>query len=425
MTEKELRRRLARKFGDADVPDEDWTSLTEGYYVRDALEAGYTRGWPDLVKEYEKLRWRRFGRRRMRSSDSLPEDPRPIPLTGQEQERAVLVSRVLIRRASALPSVGRFRRSVLAGKPLSPEKAAGFVSSPALAIFPKEELEAARVPFLTHESFEAGLHSHVDQNRVTAAVFCSPPGLALTRTIDGVSSLADLDYIAIAKRGGKADAYQVLPGSVLDDLRFIGADLNSRYMWRPEDAVAFVLTNQPPLHLPIVGWTERQGSSDFHRGTIRIEAEASVSAASVTRTYRRLQASLIGYGRDNRPIGPRSLFLIDFVEEWRWQREAEPDYGELLTLWNEVVHEQYQYVDRYKLKHAYENAVRRLLTPDLHLIDDGVSGDSPDTPFVFKCGRTRWEPVIPWVRPNPPTDHIFDHKAGGPVHDATDESGTS
>jgi hypothetical protein len=103
---------------------------------------------------------------------------------------------------------------------------------------------------------------------------------------------------------------------------------------------------------------------------IRIETEPWVSTESVAATHRKLQQFMLGTGRDNRPVLMQSMAVFEFVGDRRFQTGGEPDYEALLAEWNEKSPEKFRYSTEYKLKQAYKNTARRILTPDYHMPGD-------------------------------------------------------
>jgi hypothetical protein len=154
-------------------------------------------------------------------------------------------------------------------------------------------------------------------------------------------------------RDGLKEKTWVWPGSVLDSLRSTSSHWAGILGWEEEDMTMWLLTGEP------VEWNPLEAGVSYKTGkplTVTLTIHPWMSAETVTRNYRKIQHQL--FGRDNRPLQPRSLAVLRFVEDRiRQSRGKRPSWARLVDEWNEQCRSDWQYENRSNLSRTYREAL--------------------------------------------------------------------
>jgi len=411
--ESDLRRRLEGQLGYPLLPIV-WETLRENEWIRDALDEPET-GWPALVKEARnQLRRVKRGAAELAGKDATtPRGPDPvqIPLGEHERWRAAAMSEYLAACAAELPRVRRWRREVLDGAVLTPERARRFCCCPALQTLPTAGLQAANVPLVEHraellqwtglepagpfrqrstvnlevewdggrrrferrvqrtdrckrliEAAESGQHAWVFTPLLGwGADRLYPPGL--------LAGMPNLDVPCLAGEEGPPGLAPGAPyfrvelvwdGSVLDDLLLLALWLAPRYHWPDVSTAAwFVLTDEAPFVPPVWCQEDYAGQPDHQHRRLELSLEPWVSARWLKQFYQDLQKQLIGH--KNRPPGERNLTLFRYVWAQR-RRHGKAGWEQLRVGWNQR-YPQWRYDFVQPMRRDYDRARKSLIYP--------------------------------------------------------------
>jgi hypothetical protein len=368
LEEDRLRARLARELKTNEVHDALWTTLEEEWLVRDALLGGEEE-FRDLV---------RVAKSRLKLVRLTSDRPSPIgrtiraelppTLRAAEDARMKVLSDHLARLAAGTGRVSRFRREVLDGRLLTPLEARSFLSSPATRFFSRGDLQSRGVRLLDHRAVIRREDRRTDGDLVhqEVTVFIRPPGVsfegqnAIRLVQPGVSGELRLDVLSYPGERGKAEVVPVWSGSVLDELRELGAWLAAYYDWQEAQAVWFVLTNAVPLVSPL-----RQEVRLAFRGwgtsaRITLSIAPWVPAKTVLKAYRAVQRQMLG--GDNRPLSQRNLAIFRFVTDRMEGGDRRTPWRTLLAEWN-LAHSEWPCEDVRTFARDYGRAERALLYP--------------------------------------------------------------
>jgi hypothetical protein len=302
-----------------------------------------------------------------------------------------------------LPEVRRFRRAVLRDERLTPEQARRFLRSPAVAVLSRAQFEEHGIPPLSHtatlvplegpspiallpwsvRTLGPGIVGALDEEHQAhhlVTLLLDPPGTTITavsrvETMAGPGGVSGLQWFAnlverakaLAAGGGegRCDQVPVFPGSLLDDLRRLGLDLEERYHWQQRDGAWFVLTGETPLASPFTAQAVFR-DSDHAYGAITLTIEPWISADTVLKAYRVYQRRLLG--RDNCPRSRRNLAVLQFVTQRSADDGARPGWDTLVEAWN-AAHPQWIYrdphglADRRRFARDFGRAYRGVVVP--------------------------------------------------------------
>jgi hypothetical protein len=146
----------------------------------------------------------------------------------------------------------------------------------------------------------------------------------------------------------------VWPQTPLDQLRRLALSLSQSYPWQPAQAAAFVLEGLMPRATPfLLSLPQTWHETRPRREKLVMEVDLWMPASAVLRAYRAYQRKVLpGH---NRPVGPKSINLVNFVLRHRpatWQK--------LLDGWN-TEHPDTPYPDYRRFRYAFQRAERSLL----------------------------------------------------------------
>jgi hypothetical protein len=270
-----------------------------------------------------------------------------------ETERMWAWSEFLARLATTQPGVRRFRADVLDGRVLSPTEATTLVHSPAAQHLMLLQFRQSNIPVIGHTARLVTEEGFRDRGWLCyqATLFSDPPGITTTverRTRRPFAHYAVLD---VASQGEGEGQIEVWRGSILDDLRQASAHLIRTFPWTAGQAAWFLLTDEPPLVLPIQGslasggtilalekgLTKRRHDSAPDEGvawnyaTITLSVASWVSAERVAQVYREARRQV--NAADSRAPEPHNAAVFRFVTARRGANL------ELTKTWRELAEE--------------------------------------------------------------------------------------
>lgn len=324
-------------------------------------------------------------RRKDEKEDEPDERYLKVDLSAYEIERARAYEEVLAREAAlnqgpdgSFP-ITNWRRRFFGERLLSLEEAHGLLESPAARFLHPGLFEEWGIPLVGHAAevleYDSGTAKpHIDHR---ATIEVDPPGVVKTvyyadqkragfdpegpdwhwffhwdkEGNDGVSPEERL--LRYKDRDGLKDEMWVWPGSVLDSLRSTGARWARALGWEQEDMTMWLLTGEPFEWNPL----KARVSCKIGRPlTVSLAVHPWISANTVVRNYRKIQRQL--FGRDNRPLRPKSLAVLRFVE--KRAREVggkRPSWSRLMDEWNSQYRAGWHYTDRRNLSRDYRKAL--------------------------------------------------------------------
>jgi|GEM_PF-3137898 len=339
MNEAQLRKKLAQALKRADVPEPLWKELVEDDWVLDALDKGREDGFPGLVRQ---------ARRRLRTSEAIAQRTPPpgrtasaaksVSLQPRELLRAEAFSAWLSHHVTAIPRVRRLRQDLFGGGVLSAAQAEALLQSPAPRFLSAKRFHALGIPLLGHTAHLVNTSQDFsyEGNVTQATLQLNWPGgtheescrwedrqnMPATRIRELVLPRLKQDWIV-----------KVWPSSVFGELSDCSAWLAERYAWPLPEALWFLLTGDTPPMAPLRLGVHGAVHSDLHRYTITLTVEPWISADTVLQAYRAVQ-DMVLQGQDNRPLGERSLTLLQFVAEHGVRQKKRPGWNAVMTAWN-------------------------------------------------------------------------------------------
>lgn len=321
MDERALRAWLAKRLNAPDVRDPLWDYLVDGWYVKDALAEGTDEGREkllDAAKAQLALARALAGRTAPPGRSETDLDTAPM-LGAYEIGRADAVWAYVAQQASSEPRLRRFREKVLSGRALAPDEVRHVLTSPATRLLTERHFAAAGIPIVGHRAAVV--------NREEESTADGFRGVAITLRLEWPGGVHEDTHrrwhraghprprptLAVLDDARETHEVRVWPDSVLDELRKLSEQLATWYGLRADQAARFVLTGELVPWMPVqVG--VRGGLHPTHETAwVTLRVEPWVPAETVLRVYRDVQRRLLG--RDNRPVGDRSLALLRFVTE--------------------------------------------------------------------------------------------------------------
>lgn len=308
-----------------------------------------------------------------------------VDLSDYERERAAAYEEVLAREAAlnqgpdgSLP-IANWRRNLFGEKLLSPEEAHELLESPAARFFQPGMFGEWNIPLLRHKAevleYDSGADKLYIDHRATIKI--DPPGIVKTVSYanqdkagfdpkvidwhwyfygdtkdDGISP--EECILRYKDRDGLEEEMWVWPGSVLDSLHSISSYWARVLGWKEEDMTMWLLTGEPSKWKPLEVKVRYKIGNPL---TVSFTVHPWMSADTVARNYRRIQHQLLG--RDNRPLQPRSLAVLRFVEGRVRQSGGErPSWARLLNEWNEQCRPKWRYENRSNLSRTYRKTLQ-------------------------------------------------------------------
>jgi hypothetical protein len=373
--ETALKQRFFATRGDFERTAGEWAVLSDKAYVAEALQ-DYDHVEEQLQHLLEALS-SLHRTARLLSGGSQPLGRQVVDLRlrldAAEARRTRTFERALATSAGVeQPRVIAFREAVLGGRLLTREQARAFVSSPAAQALPRATFEAEGIPFLDHVAHYREAAATPDGAAWQVMVEVDPPGAVYSVSSGQIeesgAGATAFSTAVLREHGGRQEA-QVLPGSLLDDLRELAGWLGVRYPWKETDAAWFVLTGLPPRVEPLKCRADIRRHRHYSRATITLEVEPWVSGETVERAYRFCQQQLLkGPERagDNRKVSDKSLAVFDFVVEQIDDRGQVPSWPKLLAIWNRTHSADWQFDRADHLRQAFFRAKARVLHPSIN-----------------------------------------------------------
>ena len=323
-----------------------------------------------------------------------------VDLDPHEVERARAYEEITAREAALNQGpdgsypLADWRRKVLGERLLTLEQAHELLESPAARFLPLDLFRQWKIPIVGHKatelSYDQGAGKFGVDHRVTIEIW--PPGI--TKTVwysDASASPADTEPdVRIPVRSKDAEGKMhmqptervlrykdrddlnekiwVWPGSLLDTLRLLGAHWARMLGWAEEEMTMWLLTGKLPSHPPLVP----KVSYKMGYPTVTLAIYPWLSADTVARNYRKLQHKL--FGKEHRPLRPRSLAVLRFVE--RRTRETgghRPSWSQLLEEWNAQCPAEWRCTDRSNFSRTYRKAFETVARQSVYLLGRKVS----------------------------------------------------
>jgi hypothetical protein len=298
-----LRRRMERLLGRT-LSEAAWDLALKERYVEEALNPNYDTAQDSLFGFLTALLRVEDGRLRARAAKK-PSVKSPGSPTQDLSARIEAVSRLAAEHAAGDEEILGFRRRVLGlDTPMNRDEAEAYLDLPeARGISP---LEGGRTELLRYQNERVAHELHV------------------------------------------------WAGSPLDDLRRLAEGLATFYPWEPAQAAAFVLEGLIPLATPfMLHLPQTWHATRPTRATLVMEVDLWMPASAVMRAYRDAQRHVLpGH---NRPIGSRSLDLVNFV-----MKNLPATWPKLREQWN-TEHPSATYRDYRSFRWAFDQARRSLL----------------------------------------------------------------
>lgn len=411
MTVDELRGWLKKRLGAGEGFDVLWQQLVDEHYISEFAD-------PD--NNYDKEEVLGTVRRKLQAARELvyafgggaplgatngqknaPKD-RPqdffldVDLDPQEVERARAYEEITAREAAlnqgpdgSLP-LAQWRSKVLGDRLLTLEDAHKVLESPAARFLPLPLFRHWEIPLVGHTveelSYDSGEGKPYVDHR--AIVKITPPGI--TKTIwysnapadgappdarwfhskdaaGGMAILPSERVLRYKDRDGLKEEMWVWPGSLLDDLRFVGAHWARVLGWAEEEMIMWLLTGEPPGRPPLVP----KVSYKMGYPTVTLTVHPWLSSDTVARNYRQIQHKL--FGRENRPLRPKSVAVLRFVEKRTREEGGRPSWSRLLEEWNAQSSAEWRCTDRSNLSRIYRKAFEVVARQPVYLLGRKVS----------------------------------------------------
>jgi hypothetical protein len=337
MTESKLRELVAKKLRRDDVPEELWQDLVERRFIQGVLQG--EESISDVVKEVKReLRLaQQLAKRSTPPGRKANVVARPF-LQAHEHARAQAIAEWLGYHVATIPRVRHIRKRLFAGGILSADQAKALLKSPALRFLSWDQCMALDIPLVDHEARIVNTSDNVTPTHRTMDVtlYIAWTDGAYEGPFRWVEEHrgrgTQLEHIMLP-RLQKDWLAEVWPKSVLDELHKCSMWLAQRYPWYETDALWFVLTGESPHVSPLELRDDIKESRDLYRHRIKLSVDPWISVKTVARAYRAAQDMMLG-GRDNRPLGDRSLTFVRFVASKRDSRGKKPPWKSLLEAWN-------------------------------------------------------------------------------------------
>ena len=316
MREAELRAEWKKVVStdDEDVLERVWKELDEAGYVAEALNEPEA-GLQDLVDDTEmRLKYWRLGQGRTKSPGRGQKADFTPQFGQREIERAAAIEEYAAKIATTDPDVYTFREKILGGRLLPEEQARAFVTSPATRFLEYSQFEGLGILPLEHNAELRDYTRKRVMGKVRYSSIVSFQGLAVETPVrpvpDTKGHLPRLYYVG---EDGYVKSVEASLGSVIYELREIGAQLSERYSWQEAQATWFVLTGIIPAVQPVRTAYQAKRSRHFNHGEIILTVAPWVPADVVRNVYRKAQRKVLG--GDNQPLREKNLKLMRFVTE--------------------------------------------------------------------------------------------------------------
>lgn len=331
MNRQELRGWLAARLNRDETPRALWDVLEYRGHVHDVLEGELTLEsleilakalalYNDVLEDLEVAHEQDKGGRQI-------EPPR---FAEHEVERAKALDEYLALRAAGDPGVRWFRKDMLAGEALTPEKAHEYV----------RRLEVSGISM-----------DMIGEN---------------SRDYDG-SAGNRLEFFAHTGEG--RDHLEFRAGSALEQLHDLCDDLIERVSppWDQAEAAWFVLTGEAPVHEALAARVKSFVSNHLTYSVVTIQVEPWIAADTVSRTYQYLQAQLLH--RKPRALSARNTrvarFVFNELRQLAWgeaELRSRLSWRELMERWNRAT-QQESYADERLFNRDFYRAARPLVHP--------------------------------------------------------------
>lgn len=400
-TVEELRTWLDRRLGAQEGFEVLWQQLEQDHYIGE-FRQGEIDEDEVLRKAREKVsaarrlvhafggqvfapqKWQKDDKEEDANNGKPDEQYFEVDLNDYERERARAYEEILAREAAlsqgpdgSFPIIN-WRQRFLGDRLLALEEAHQLLESPAARFFHLGMFRDWDIPLLRHKAevmaYDSGAGKPYIDHRATLRI--DPPGVVKTVYYADQDKAGfdpdSIDWNWYVHRGNKDDGITpeerilhykdrdglkekmwVWPGSVLDVLRSTSSHWARILGWEEEEMTMWLLTGEP------AEWNPLEAKVRYKTGkplTVTLTIHPWMSAETVTRNYRKIQHQL--FGRDNRPLQPRSLAVLRFVEGRIRQSGGErPSWARLVNEWNEQCRPEWQYENRSNLSRTYREAL--------------------------------------------------------------------
>ncbi len=339
MNDERVRAQVAKALNREDLPDRTWEIVREDVLV-DATSITPAIKRELIAAARAALTYGDF------MAGSAPEKKERLkpkePAEGigeHEIVRARAMGAGIAYRCTLDTRVQDFRKQVLDGKLLGSKAARSFAESYANTRFPLRWFEEQGVPMTSHQSdFSAvGAEYDTEEDEIRDVhftevedIWVSPPDAIFKARLPRSVRFEELPVAWVSCRpvddpdAAFVAARNVYPGSVMDGLRILSAQLVQEEFCRPwneADVAGFILTGIANTPKVLVGRAEdHQGT--FSPGTITLKVDPCVSPDTVCEIYKILQLTVSERDRNARPPAPRNMRVFRFVMEQMTERRT-------------------------------------------------------------------------------------------------------
>jgi hypothetical protein len=360
------------------IPQRWWEDLDEEGYLNEAKRIG--KGGLARITQRAKVliglgAWRpgiaeaRTGLTRPATTQLFPKPPKgKKDAKGMKvlRARSEILSKYLAKLAAESPRLAAFRKEHLKGV-LSKEAALSFLNSPAVRFLPPREVQ--KLPIRISEVRSQLLHLGSERREERTLVWTARLEIVLdgharevvvrrTAPVAPGQPQPRLASFSMPQLGGETISgarhrrvLEYFRGSILDELRELGAELAQVFPWAPGEAVWFALTGAAPRVAPVEYGGESRVHPRYRRTLLRLDIEPWVPADAVRRAYMLIQREVIG--RQRQP-GLLNTSVFGFVVERMAVGGEVADWDALRKEWNELRGRSRQYAALWRFRRDFE-----------------------------------------------------------------------
>ncbi len=377
MQPSELRRLMDSRFGP--IPDDWWHDLEGQDYVGNAIR-DQRRGIPQLearirfYQQIQKVPAADLGERaEIRSSPknrTLAEGTRnKTTRQGAATARLDAFAIYLARMLWSSEPLRSFRHEWFGGSSMDATTAQGFLHSPAVRYVPTRLMKQRGIPVLQHTAKTLRLENvspstQQDDWRVDVVVEWAGGRLECNRGY-AIPCLTRLEHHELPQLRFNTDAgddtvVDLLPDSILGDLKRLVGLIVFGTPWQEAEATRFALTGDIPRIFPFQSRLQHVRSRFHAHNELTIHVDPRTSAEEVKRAYLRLQRQY--FGRQREP-GARNVDLFDFVVRAMNDTGGIPDWASVVRDWN-AGHRRAERYDRdWRLRRDFDRALKLIAFP--------------------------------------------------------------
>lgn len=314
----------------SDLSDEEWGLLEDDGHVQE-VESGAA-GVEYLVERVRRVRRVAASRRQARNEAGATVNP--AELARRASSRADAISALLAADASRREEVVAFRREVLRGKLLKPERVAEWIE--------RRSREGEQV-----------------RRKVLGEPWEVDPRAEGREWIDGRPVVRyetpSVEYAA--PEGGWVQ--RAASSSELERLRKVGEGLASRYGWQPAQATIFLLTGAVPI-LPAIRARTVSKLPVVAATRIVLEVDPTATPREVAEHYAEVRTRVTG-GQRSRRMSEKHLRLAIFAES-----HDQGAWADRMARWNSDFPD-WRYTEPTNFQRDATSAISRLLRPPFDL----------------------------------------------------------